>query len=209
MPISIDQDEDDYVSNGRDESNLESLCEQHYANQNRSRRQPLTALLNDKVGALLKPAGLEASQVPLTIVCGAAGAGKNTYIARHAGPDDTVIDMDIIRTELGIPEDTWSSAALEQCLMRRNEKLAALASSPGPAAWFIVSAPTATERDWWREALRPIALVVVLASARTCIDRINATRKGDHADRSIRAVKKWWLSYDPEHQDQVFDATGT
>jgi predicted kinase len=155
----------------------------------------------DRIGPLLHPT-LKPSAIPLTIVCGPAGAGKSTYVAKHAAPGDTVIDMDMIRVELGISPDHWGEDTLERSLVRRNRMLTNLATSIKGSAWFIVSAATAEERDWWRKALKPTRVVVVLAGAETCVARIRASRIGrDRVERACRAAGKWWANYSRNESD--------
>ena len=37
---------------------------------------------------------------PVTIVSGAAGSGKSTYLRQHVGPNDVVIDLDAIQRRM-------------------------------------------------------------------------------------------------------------
>lgn len=152
---------------------------------------------------LLRPRTLKPSGIPLTIVCGPAGGGKSTFIRRHKGKADLVIDMDAIRTELGIGSEQWDADTLKRSLTRRNELLAGLATSNAPRAWFIVSAATNAERKWWGQALQPERLVVVMASQELCLHRIGASRQGDRAARSTRATVKWWSEYTNEAGHEV------
>lgn len=155
------------------------------------------------IEAMLHPAGLRASAIPLTVVCGPAGGGKSTYVSQHARADDTVIDMDMIRAELRIGPDQWTQETLARSLKRRNELLKMFATARKGEAWFIVSAAPAQEREWWLEALKPKRLVVVLADADTCIQRIRSSRTGDRAERAIRAARQWWQNYTPSERDDV------
>ena len=160
------------------------------------------------IRALLQPGNLRPSAIPLTIVCGPAGGGKSTFIKRNKNSNDLVIDMDAIRIELGIGSDQWDASTLERSLTRRNELLAGLAESSAPQAWFIVSAATNAEREWWRQALQPMRLVVVMASQALCLHRIQATRDQDRAARSLRATVKWWSDYSNASGHEVIDTGG-
>ena len=154
---------------------------------------------------LLRPSGLRPSRIPLTIVCGPAGGGKSTFIKKHKAKGDLVIDMDAIRAELGIGSEQWDASTLERSLSRRNELLAGLATSSAPQAWFIVSAATNAEREWWKQALQPERLVVVMASQALCLHRISASRQGDRATRSVRATVKWWSEFTNAAGHEVID----
>lgn len=152
---------------------------------------------SDYIRSLMYPRNLRPSAIPLTIVCGPAGAGKSTYIAEHAQPGDTIIDMDQIRAKLGIGVNDWTSSTLKRSLIERNAMLAGLATAHLGSAWFIVSAASPQEREQWDRMLKPQRVVVVTASVHTCIARIRATRTGDRQGRSIRAARTWWSKYAP------------
>lgn len=157
------------------------------------------------IDRLLRPQAIKPSAVPLTIVCGPAGGGKSSFIKANKGNNDLVIDMDAIRIELGIGSDQWDTSTLERSLKRRNELLEQLATSSAPRAWFIVSAASNAERDWWQSALQPERLVVVLASQALCLHRINASRQGDRATRSLHATVKWWSEFSNASGHEVID----
>lgn len=161
-------------------------------------RKVAPGLEQDRINRLLHPSTLRPSAIPLTIVCGPAGGGKSTYIKQHAAPDDIIIDMDMIRVELGIGPDHWDTGTLERSLTRRNEMLAALATASSGKAWFIVSAATEQERTWWAAMLKPERTLIVMAPAKTCIQRIKATRTGERASRAVKATVKWWTNYLPD-----------
>lgn len=156
-----------------------------------------------RIESLMRPSTLAPSGIPLTIVCGPAAGGKSTYIKNNAKPGDIIIDMDMIRTELGIGAHEWNSKTLERSLERRNEMLASLASATASHAWFIVSAASSAERDWWRQVLQPVSVVVVMAAESACVDRIVRTREGERAARSVKATRKWWREYTKSSMDEV------
>lgn len=190
-----------------DEHNLKIRCKDCHDAKSKSegvQRRGFSKIDRQQfINELLFPVNLKPSNIPLTIVCGPAGGGKSTYIKTHKCDSDVVIDMDIIRTELGISSNQWSEETLIQMLTRRNELLATLSDFKASQAWFIVSAATAVERDWWRNALKPQRVIIVLAQERICIDRIIKTRTGDRASRSIKATRKWWTGYTKSDLDDV------
>lgn len=155
------------------------------------------------IDELIHPANLLPSGIPLTIVCGPAGGGKSTYIATNKGQHDLVIDMDVIRADLGIGVDQWDSTTLIRSLKRRNNILLSLATSTSPQAWFIVSAALDRDRCWWINALKPTRMVVVLTDKQTCMSRVIATRTGDRQTRSIRAITRWWGQYTNQSGHEV------
>lgn len=146
--------------------------------------------------ASIHPRWLTPSQVPLTIVCGPACAGKTTYVAQHAGPRDLVIDLDVIAVGIsgeplhGWDRDRWLNAALWQ----RNNMLGDLCrGGDWPHAWLIVSEPKARHRDWWQQTLRPVEIVVLEVPERECCARIGQDR--DEA-RTRAVIERWWVDYE-------------
>jgi hypothetical protein len=109
-------------------------------------------------GAAFHPDWLKPSAIPLTIVCGPPCSGKTTMVEGIAGEDDTVICLDTIMMRLKPGYLHWMQAQLEDSLLYRavrvrNELLGSLARRKHGRAWFIVSAPSQAERDWWQGKL--------------------------------------------------------
>lgn len=108
-------------------------------------------------GAMLHPDWMPRSAIPLTIVCGPPASGKTTYVKDHAGPHDPVIDLDTILASLQPGYVHWSGERdwnlLTRAVRERNSRLAALSRATAGKAWFIVSAPSKAERDWWAAKL--------------------------------------------------------
>ena len=133
---------------GKDErSNWQGICKAHHDEK--------TAL--ESYAAANHPAWLKRSAIPLTIVSGPPCSGKTTYITENARQHDTVIDLDGIMTELRPGYKHWAGQ-LDQGLFNhavrlRNTRLGALASATSGRAWFIVSAPSQGEREWWHAKL--------------------------------------------------------
>jgi hypothetical protein len=107
--------------------------------------------------AAFHPEWLPRSAIPLTIVCGPPASGKTTYVQQHASPHDVVIDLDAILSSLRPEYQHWSGIQDGQLLSRavriRNSRLADLSRATSGRAWFIVSAPSKAERDWWATKL--------------------------------------------------------
>jgi 5-methylcytosine-specific restriction protein A len=139
------------------------------------------------------PADLKPSAIPLTIVCGAPGSGKSTYVHQHAGPHDIIIDLDVIKAELAgtriySAETRWTGPALEE----RNRMLRSLVTATAPHAWFIVSAPEPAEQRWWQARLGGDVHVMDTPEAE-CIARINADhRRIGHRDRMVERCGDWF-----------------
>lgn len=153
-----------------------------------------------KLGDVARP-DLPKPTCRVFLICGPPAAGKSTYVRAHAGPDDIVIDLDLIAREHGYgrrrPND-----AVGDLLADRNRRLAALAKAPpNRVAWIILAAPSPSLRQWWCEALavRPEDLIVLAPSRdelqrRIMRDPDRKTVRRQH----IALVHKW---YDRERND--------
>jgi 5-methylcytosine-specific restriction protein A len=107
-------------------------------------------------GGAQHPDWLEPSAVPLTIICGPPCSGKTTYIKAHAKDGDLIISLDDIMVELDPAYVHWSGAVpelMDRATRVRNALLGSLATRTHGRAWFIVSAPSKAEREWWQNKL--------------------------------------------------------
>ena len=109
-------------------------------------------------GAAFHPDWLKQSAIPLSIVCGPPCSGKTTYISDHASEQDIIIDFDTIQATLDPSYQHWAKTGLDKSLLHRairvrNELLGSLSRRRAGKAWFIVSAPSKAERDWWHDKL--------------------------------------------------------
>lgn len=143
------------------------------------------------------PDWLKPSTIPLTIVCGPPASGKSTYVARRAGRNDLVIDLDVIASRLsGGPLHAWDRERwLHPAMFQRNNLLGSLARPTSyRKAWFIVAEPTAERRKWWADHLKPDAIVVIETPEAQCI--ANAAKDADRDQRrTAQAIASWWASY--------------
>ncbi|HMR51207.1 MAG TPA: AAA family ATPase [Amaricoccus sp.] len=205
---------------------LQSLCDHHHnsAKQREERGAGATrgsggADLPAKrtggpvaeMGPLAYPRWFRGVHVPLTIVCGPPGAGKSTWVERHARKADLVICFDRIVAELyGVKRlDRASGHSLGDVLRRRNEMLGHLmrrdAARRWPRAWLIVGEPRAERRQWWRDRLGPREIIVLPVAAAECKRRCAAdAAAGDARVEEIdRVIDDWWRDYRPRSGDVV------
>lgn len=168
-----------------DEANIQCLCADCHALK--------TAMEAKAAGpASNHPEWLRPSAVPLTIVCGPPCAGKTTFVAEAAHPHDVVICLDSILTHLRPGHRHWTGALDRDLLNRavrvRNELLGSLSRmrEGTRAAWFIVSAPTQAERDWWQAKLGG-EVVLLHPGAAECKRR--AVKRG--TPRAIEGIDAW------------------
>ena len=99
------------------------------------------------------PQGIFRSKIPLTIVCGPPCSGKTTYVEQNKSAGDQVIDLDLISVQLEPNFRPWKQTdfdLLRRAIRMRNLLLLRLSKLETGKAWFIVGAPTAAERDWWK-----------------------------------------------------------
>lgn len=157
------------------------------------------------------PDWLTPSAIPIAIVSGPPCSGKTTYVQQHAKPGDTVIDIDDIARTLDPSYVHWAKdvdrALLNRSIRVRNAMLGSLARAKHGKAWFIVSAPTQAERDWWQSKLGG-EVILLHPGVEECKRR--AVARGtpiaiDGVDKWERKAAKPWA---PKGSRQSFSADG-
>jgi len=186
-----------------EESNTQALCKDcHDIKSAGEKRQGSReswhndAEFAEQAAARRRPS-LPRSAIPITIVCGAAGSGKSSYVRERAREGDVVIDLDDIKAELSRQpiyqaESRWVAPALDE----RNRRLRDLSRDTiHRHAWFIVSAPTAEEREYWASMLGG-HIVLLETPYEECARRIqNDPRRVGQYERLMRAAFAWWDEY--------------
>lgn len=150
------------------------------------------------------PDWLRPSTIPLTIICGPPASGKTTWVRNHAQPDDIIIDLDMIASELaGVETHGWDrDTYLNPAIYRRNDLLGRL-SRPNDwrAAWFIVGEPKATWRAWWQRKLQPQRIVVMETPEAECVRRVKSDPQRPYQGNTD-AITRWWFEYDRRQGDE-------
>jgi hypothetical protein len=157
--------------------------------------------------AVGKPMWLKPSRVPLTIVCGPPASGKSSWVRQHAGPDDLVLDLDVIACDVaGIPfTHAWDRKHLNEALHVRNRMLGRLSKkTPGfKRAWLIVGEPSPQGRQWWADTLKPDRIVVMETPAVLCLHRASNDNDRQRRLPALQAaVGAWWDAYDRRDDEQ-------
>jgi hypothetical protein len=167
-----------------DRANLQAMCKPHH--DGKTARETFA-----------KPSNV-------TLVAGPPCAGKNTYVRQHAKPGDLIVDFDAIITALGGAGDhdqpdllrpyafDARDAVVERLFTRR---------SPLRAAWIILSAPKAADRDRYRA--RGAHVVLLLPDEDTCAARAQAERPPEWSVY----VRNWFAAYEPDAADEVLAFT--
>lgn len=142
-------------------------------------------------GAANHPEWLKPSAIPLTILCGPPASGKTTYILDRANRFDTVIDIDDILKLIDPDYQPWGkridTLVFNKAIRVRNAMLGSLANAHAGMAWFIVSAPTKEEREWWASKLNATSLVLLHPGTDECKRR--AVARG--TPKAIEGIDKW------------------
>ncbi len=166
-----------------DDENTQNLCDDHNAIKTAAEDA-------SHAGAANHPTWLNRSAIPLTIISGPPCSGKTTYIGEHANANDIIIDFDGIATKLQPGYRHWSGMMqpdlMNKAIRVRNAMLGSLERQRSGRAWFIVSAPTKAERDWWRGKLGG-ELVLLHPGADECKRR--ALARGTPA--AIKGIDTW------------------
>jgi predicted kinase len=115
------------------------------------------------------------SAIPVTLVCGAPGAGKTTYVRQHEQPGDVIIDLDDIKQSICNDRYSDDAAVVKRAFRVRGDLIYSLARREAGRAWLIVVAPTNEERVAWLAALGPKATMQAIDTGRAeCHRRIDA-----------------------------------
>ncbi|WP_324290694.1 AAA family ATPase [Ancylobacter sp. SL191] len=177
-------------------SNWQALCVTHHSRS----KQAAEKGGGDAALARAHPF-LKRARIPVVIVCGAPGSGKSTYVDQHKGPNDLVIDLDVIRSRLAGSSlygagPQWTAPALDE----RNRILQGLAADHvHERAWFIVSAPEREERDLWVRKLGTARVVLMPTPLEECLRRIAADPgRAGHVDRMQQAARDWFARFERE-----------
>jgi predicted kinase len=173
-----------------EKNNWQALCTScHSKRKQMIENRPLSADAERRRNPFISP-----PRMPVVIVCGPAGAGKSTYVRKHAGPNDLVIDLDEIRARIsGKGVHAYAPEHLAAALDERNRLLASLAAdTTHDRCWFIVSAPTEDERQLWAKKLKA-RIVLLDTPLAECEKRIRRDpSRVSEVDRMIRLAADWW-----------------
>lgn len=150
-------------------------------------------------GSHSHPDWLPTPKCDVIVVSGPSGGGKTTWAKDQAGPNDEVIDLDdCFKFVCGVHGHYADKQHLSASIRVRNKMLANLASKRTGTAYFIVSAPTQDERDWWCAKLGATSKLI-----RPSIEEI---LKRDIDGQRKRLARQW---FDAERLDKWVKPNGS
>lgn len=122
-------------------------------------------------------------------VCGPPGAGKTTYVAHHAGPEDLVVDLDEIRSRYPDRE----TAASVRSLMERTAR-----DYQRGDVWIIRTLADPQVRHEHAARVGADEVIVLATPAE------EATRRAQERDGTtdlVEPITRWWETYSPHEGD--------
>jgi 5-methylcytosine-specific restriction protein A len=149
--------------------------------------------------------------MPIYMVSGAPGSGKNTFIAQKAQPGDVIIDLDLIIVSMtGLPlYAPVSKGVVDRSFQKRNQWLLELQKDQGEvgAVWFINGGWRTSDRRIWCDILHPESVYVIMAKEEECIQRIQAdTRRARVAEDQCEAVHRWFEFFRPRDGEIIIQS---
>lgn len=140
----------------------------------------------------------------VTLVCGPPCAGKTTWIAAHAQPGDTVLDIDVLAKLCGSDRGHNHDGKFYRAAQVEFDALCDVVKASDRPAWVIRSAPEAAKRRAWADRCGATRTVVLLPPRGVlyarALDRDN--NAPGHAVDTCTAITRWFRRYQP-HRDDV------
>lgn len=166
------------------DTNLQSLCKPCHSRKTMREKMQKSKIPGE-------------TTVPVTIVTGPPGAGKTTYVQKHAQWGDLILDVDALYSALsGQPWYEKPSALLPFVLDARDAILARLhQASELRHAWLITSEADHAELQRLKARFAANLLVLEVDPAE-CLRRITADpRRAALAHHWRPLITRWWDTY--------------
>lgn len=142
----------------------------------------------------------------VTVVCGPPCAGKTTWVAEHAQPGDTVLDIDVLAKLCGSGRDHGHEGRHYRAAQDEYDQLCQVVSASNTNAWVIRGAPEPAARKKLADAVGATRVVVLLPPRGVLLARA-LERDGQidgTATDTMRAITKWHRRYKPGPGDEVW-----
>lgn len=143
----------------------------------------------------------------VTLVTGPPCAGKSTYVARHAHPDDVILCVDTFARDAGSTSVHGGHAGRHwQAAERRFRRgCAELAAQVDASAWVIRGVPEPRARAQLAAHIGATRVVVLLPTLDVAYTR--ALARGDDPAVDVvatcRAITSWFRRYRPSPTDET------
>ncbi len=133
----------------------------------------------------------------VTIVCGAAASGKTTYVKKHKGNGDMVVDLDLISQAISMCEKTsLPKNLLHTALAIRDFIYCEIANERVEAKniWVVASLPNGKKRRQLANKLNA-KIVKINATKEECIK--NAINDPERKDKELQMqiIQKYFDEY--------------
>lgn len=181
-----------------DRSNLRGCCKTCHDRKTSAKDNPHAFGRWQKI-----PDYIERPRMPVTIVCGAEGSGREMYVSHNFGAGDLIIDHRQIAMRLSgenlhrADMKKWLAPAM----LERNRILSTLSTARYDGAWLVVSGEKLSDRRKWREVLG-CKVIVLETDIDVCEERIRHSPRLNRK-RHIASVTRWWKNYTADPKDTV------
>lgn len=144
-----------------------------------------------------RPNWMSQAKIPVTLVCGAPGSGRQRYVENRRGPNELVISL---------PEILAGGVNLKEAIQVRNSTLGKLT---GPyacqyeRAWWIDEMPRAPMRQWWADRFG-CEVVVLHRPEAECILNLKKRGQSDQIPFAVRWHREFSTNF--LHQEIQDDA---
>jgi AAA domain-containing protein len=139
----------------------------------------------------------------VTLVCGPPCAGKTTWVADHAKPGDTVLDIDVLAKLCGSNREHVHEGRHYRAAQAEFDQLCDVVFASTATAWVIRGAPEADKRRALADRINATRVVVLLPSENVLHAR--ALQRDDAepetAGDTLRAITRWHRRYTPARGD--------
>lgn len=146
----------------------------------------------------------------VAIVCGPPCAGKSTWVAQHAGPNDTVLDVDVLAKLCGSDRNHGHEGRFYGKANTEFWALCEQVRTSTVTAWVIRGAPEPERRRKLAEACGATRTIVLLPPRDVLYARAlerDAAVSGTAVD-TMRAITNWFNRYKPTRGDVLLQPTG-